>query len=46
MEKVDVELSREVLDAIDAEAEDGDKTRSKVASEMLDEWLDRRELST
>ncbi len=46
MQKVDVELPREVVEALDAEAENGDKTRSAVASEMLDEWLDRRGLST
>jgi len=46
MEKVDVELPREVVEALDAEAEESDETRSRVASEMLDEWLERRGLST
>jgi metal-responsive CopG/Arc/MetJ family transcriptional regulator len=41
MRNVEVELPPEVLEAIDAEAERREKTRSRVASEMLGEWLAR-----
>jgi predicted transcriptional regulator len=41
MRNVEVELSEEVVEALDEEAEDRDETRSSVAVEMLDEWLSR-----
>lgn len=46
MENVDVELPPEVVNALDAEAEKEDKTRSRVASELIDEWLERRSRSS
>lgn len=44
MRNVEVELRSEVVDALDDEAEERDETRSRVASEMLDEWLLRRRM--
>ncbi|MFP4175112.1 MAG: hypothetical protein ACLFSW_04960 [Halobacteriales archaeon] len=42
MRNVELELSEEVVEALDAEADERDETRSRVAVEMLDEWLSRR----
>jgi len=42
MRNVEVELPEEVVVALDEHAEESDETRSRVAVEMLDEWLSRR----
>lgn len=42
MQKMEVELESEVVDALNETAEEEGKTRSRVASEMVTEWLSRR----
>ena len=42
MNKLEVELEHEVVDTLDKVAEKEEKTRSRVASEMVAEWLRRR----
>jgi metal-responsive CopG/Arc/MetJ family transcriptional regulator len=42
MNKLEVEMEHEVVDALEEVAEEEGKTRSRVASEMVSEWLRRR----
>ena len=42
MEKVEIDLPEDVVDALDERAQERDETRGQVAAEMVDEWLSRR----
>lgn len=42
MRKMEVKLETDVVEALDDVAEEEGKTRSRVASEMVAEWLGRR----
>lgn len=42
MQEMEVKLERDVVEALDEMAEEEEKTRSRVASEMVAEWLGRR----
>lgn len=42
MQAVTVELPEELVEGLEGIAEETDKTRSRVARELLDEWLERR----
>lgn len=43
MRNVEVELPKDVVEALDAEAEGRDETRSRVAAEMVADWLRKRD---
>jgi len=42
MRKIEMELETDVVEALDDVAGEEGKTRSRVASEMVAEWLGRR----
>lgn len=42
MPKIEVELENDVVEKLEEVAEEKEKTKSRVASEMVHEWLRRR----